>query len=227
MRSAAARHENAARALEAGGDERVSLSESASDPGSQFVLADDHGCIPGYLHKCVVPHGHNRRATCHRLEDRQAEALVQRRLHETRGSPVELGQLGDVDVAAHRGAALAEMPRKGGVLLRADDDERQPDLLRCLERRELILARLDGADREHVVVGATLPRPEDRVDTVRRHDDSGGIEAVQLDEVLLRALRHREHPDGPTRRAWHDAPEDEAVAATHQLHRARTRDRGS
>ena len=32
-----------------------------------------------------------------------------------------------------------------------------PDRLRRLERGELVLARLDGADREHVVVRAPSP----------------------------------------------------------------------
>ena len=114
---------------------------------------------------------------------------------------------------APRSRSSAARPR---LLLRADDDERQPDRLRGLERRELVLARLDRADREHVVACAAVAGPEHGSTPFGVTTTAVGREPVQLDEIAARALRHREHTRGAAGRARHDPPEHEAVAATHQ-----------
>ena len=123
-------------------------------PVREAAVGHDHGGVADDLEKRLVAHRDDGCAARHRLEDRQAEALVERRLHEAGGAAVELGELVGLDVAAHRRPTLAQLARDGGVLLGADDDERHAHRLRRLERGELVLARLDGADREHVVACA-------------------------------------------------------------------------
>ena len=60
-----------------------------------------------------------------------------------------------------------------------------------------------------------LAGTERRVDTVRRHDDPIGIEAVQVDEVVLRPLRDRQYAGGAAHRVGDDETKDRAVAQAH------------
>ena len=87
------------------------MLERVADAVREPVLGDDDGGVADDLEQRLVAHGDDRRAARHRLEHRQAEALVEGRLHEARGAAVEGGELLDLDVAAQRRAALAELAR--------------------------------------------------------------------------------------------------------------------
>ena len=92
----------------------------------------------------------DRRAARHRLEHRHAEALVARRQDERGRAPVELGELALVDVAAHVGAARAQLAARAPAPSRARRRRAAgPTASRRVERRERVLARLDRADEEH------------------------------------------------------------------------------
>jgi hypothetical protein len=58
---------------------------------------------------------------------------------------------------------------------------------------------------------------EGRVDAVRRHGHLRLRDAVQLDDVALRALRHGEHVRRLAHRARDDEPERHAVGEAHHL----------
>jgi hypothetical protein len=161
----------------------------------------------------------DRRAARHRLERRQPEALVARGKDERRGAAVEPGEVRRRDVPPQVGAPVAQLARELRLLLRPGDDQRQPHLACRRERRERILAPLDRAHEEQVRRGPVRPAPvgeERRVDAVRRHRDLRLGRVVELDEIALRALRHREHVVGPAHGARDRPPERRAVEPAHR-----------
>jgi hypothetical protein len=102
-------------------------------------------------------------------------------------------------------------------------DQHQPQIVAyerdCFERRNWILPGLKCPDEERVrrFTARRTVRREERVDAVRRHHDLLRRNPVMLDEVPLRPLRDGEHAGRAPDRARHHRPEDEPVAAAHQL----------
>jgi hypothetical protein len=85
------------------------------------------------------------------------------------GSPaVEVGELVLRHPAANFGTPRSKRRGQLGVLLRADDDERQADGTSRRERGQRILALLNRTDEEQVVARGTLAGPERGVDARRR-----------------------------------------------------------
>src|SRR5207245_254923 len=122
----------------------------------------------------------DRAAAGERLEDRDAEPLVQRRVREAAGAAVELGELLVRDLAepAHRAGQLDTAPA-------ARTDHAQLDLEALRGGREAleVLAGLERPDCEHeVALGSAAVRREDGGDGVRDDADALLVDAQQLDE---------------------------------------------
>ena len=99
-----------------------------------------------------IRNGDDRRPARHRLDDGEPEALVARSTARGRRRRDRARRAARSSTyPSSLRPARAELGRERRVLRRADDDERKTDRRRRLERRELVLPRLDRADREHVV----------------------------------------------------------------------------
>ena len=120
-------------------------------------------------------------AARHRLEHRDAEALVERRIDDAARAAVVRGELVVVDLAepAHCAARVDAAPAA-----RADDAQLDAGPRGRVDRAREILARLERADGEHVV--ALRPRAVGRegvVDGVRDDGDLLARHAEELDEL--------------------------------------------
>src|SRR5579884_826792 len=205
------------RPFEACLDEPWPFGQGSADRRGEVATLGVEDRVPAHLANGSVPARDDRHAARHRLRDRQPKALVARRKEQAGGAPVEPCELVLLDEAAHVDAAPAKLRGERHVALRTDRDERQAELLRRYGRGERILPPLDRADeQEVVVVRAVGLRAEDRVVRKRGHDDLLGFEPVELDEIVLRSLRDRQHPRRPPRRPRHDGSEDRCLPPAHQ-----------
>ena len=154
-----------------------------ADAVGELGLLDEHRRVACDLAQRRIGNRDHRRSRRHRLDDGEPESLVATRLDEARSAAVQLREARGVHVALEPRATIAELCGQCGVLLRTDDDEREPDGGRGLERGELVLAPLDGTDGEDVVPRTGTWR-EGGIDTVRSDDDSVGRRTVELDDVV-------------------------------------------
>ena len=113
-------------------------------------LRNDDSRVSRDLDERRVGDGDDRRSRRHRLDDRQPESLVTRRLNEARGAAVELREVRCRDVPLEPRTARPQLVRHTLVLRRPDDDELEADLPRGGERRALVLPLLDRSDGEGV-----------------------------------------------------------------------------
>ena len=93
----------------------LALGERAADGGAEVAVVGVHGRVAADLAQRRLVGGDDRRAAGHRLEHRQAEALVARREHERRGAAVEVGEL----VLSSRSRAGRRRPRAARARARA------------------------------------------------------------------------------------------------------------
>jgi hypothetical protein len=171
--------------------------------------------------------GHDGRAAGHRLDDRQAEALVHRGIHEHLGGAVERGQIAERDVAGE-GDRVGDVRSRDQILdaarqpaIGADADEpvleaeAGPRACEGFDERRQVLARLDRPDVEDGVRRQVV-RPLHPIDLraigdaaeLRRRgfvDDvhASGIERVELHDLALGALRHGDQRVGAAHRQVH------------------------
>ncbi len=87
----------------------VALGQRTPDPVAELALGDDDRGVAGDLQQGRLVDGDDRRAARHRLEHRQTEPLVLRRLDETRRAAVELDEIVLLDVAAEVGAVRTQL----------------------------------------------------------------------------------------------------------------------
>ena len=225
---------------EAGLAQALVVGERAFDPageGDRVAGLDQHGRVPGDLGQRAGGGGDHGRARGHRLEQRQAEALVAAGEDEAGRPAVEPGQL----VLRHVAAELDRHPEPGrrllglGAAALVGADEHEPrralaDQRERLDRGRRLLARLQGADEERVrlAVGRRAVGAEGGVGGERRDRDLLLGDGVELDQVALGQLRDREHARGLARRARARPPGRSAGRASPSpTGRARTRGPGS
>ena len=132
-------------------------------------------------------------AARHRLEHRQAEALVQRRVHDTARAAVERCELG-VGHLAHPAVHVHPSPSP-----RAHDTQLDTRLTGRVDGAAEVLARLESRDRQHVVaVRAWAVGREGRVDSVRDHPHAVGGHVHERGHLASGELRHcDDHVGGP------------------------------
>ena len=137
---------------------------------------------------------HDRSSARHRLEHREPEPLVERRVDEALGSPVQRCE----HLVAHEPERLdADVAPPLG----ADDPQLDPRALRSLDGARKVLARLDRADGKRVLAADLLPLGEERrLDTVRHDANLALVHAQQLHRLAGRERRDGDHP----RRRLHD-----------------------
>ena len=75
------------------GDQPVALGSARRTPSASRSGSTKTAASPATSRRAGSRRGDDRRPAGHRLEHRQAEALVARRHHEARGAAVELGEL--------------------------------------------------------------------------------------------------------------------------------------
>ncbi len=172
-------------------------------------------CFPADLAHGRVGCRDDGRAGRHRLGDRQAEALVARREDERSRLLRQADELLLRHEAAYVGAAGAQFRRQCCVAHGADDDEPPSGGERRVGGEQRVLAGLDRASEQHVVT-AHASRDERGIGGEQRDGDLLRRQRVELDEVVLRPLRDRQHAPRTARRARHDEPKDRRLAATHE-----------
>ncbi len=198
--------------------------------GPRVGRIDQHGGVADHFGQRRRVRGDDRRAARHRLERRQAEALVQRREGEHRGQAIEDVQ-GPVGHEAEEPHVAVQVVRVDGapqlgVLRDVTADDQQLErvvavLVQVMDRLDQpleVLVRLDVADVEHERFVQLEPLA-DALDLVvrRRHQEvivDGvvdyrhlvGRDAAEAEDVALRRLRHRQHPPRPPRRPPHEQP---------------------
>ena len=166
---------------------------------------------------------HDRAAAGHRLERRQAVALVERREDETAGRAVEAHELLVADPPGqdhgHRRPRKLALEVLVAPALAAGDHERHVAAERRdrAQRADEVLARLERADRQHVrpvdaearaqpgVAGRL--RAEAPVDPVGRHAHARGVGAEHVDDLGAGLLGPGDDPD----RAAGGAPQEGAL----------------
>ena len=102
----------------------------------------------------------------------------------------------ELDAVAQARALHGALGVGPASLVRPDQDETRRAVAEQrdrLDRRDGVLARLEGADEERIrlAVGARPVRAEHRVDAGRRDDDLLLGDAVELDQVALGQLGKR------------------------------------
>ena len=122
------------RPLETCPDEPLAVDERTADAVCEPLLVHEDRGVARDLHERGLARRDHGRATSHRLEHRQTEALEARWLHEARRAPVEVGEPLGLDVAHEPRAAPAKLVRERRLLLRPGDDERKADRVRRFER---------------------------------------------------------------------------------------------
>ena len=154
---------------------------------------------------------HDRRPGGHRLEDGQAEALVEGRVDEGRGAPVEPRELLVVDVAERMNVHLAPARRARDPKLHAHESSR-------FGEAGEVLPRLDRPDGEDVLaLRLRALRREGRLDAVRDHPNPAFVDAEQLDRLAGRELRDRDHPRRRPRQSGQNEPAVEPRPAVEGL----------
>src|SRR5205085_3138145 len=178
------------------GERALSRREGARDAVADrrdVPRVDIDGVVACDLRHRAALARHDGAATCERLRNRQAEALVEGGVDEAAGTTVEPRELRVADLAEPGHVAgrpnAAPAPRTDHAQLAVDG---------CGDARQ-VLARLERADGEHVVaVGLRPDGREDVVDGVRHDTDLRRRHGEQLDELALRELRYGDQPRGGT-----------------------------
>ena len=180
---------------------------------------DEDSCVArDFLHRGLAGRDDGRPAR-HRLEHREAETLVQRRVHDAARAAVERRELGVGHLAHPPGYVHASPPA------RAHDTQLDAGLAGGVDGACEVLTRLERRDREHVVaIRARAVRREEHVDSVRNDPDALRGYVRERGHLASRELGHRDDRIGGLQHPLEPRAPIEAVPARKRLGCAQDRE---